>query len=1110
MERLRHVRRRQSGYRKVGANSDPSQSLELAVNTEDSSPQVMHIDEEDDEFEDETCSTASLKRRAGRQLPKKGVAVSYVQFAINEMRQNTCVYLLGFFSCFLVVFTVALLVSLLSHSPVVFMRLAELIRAETDLIVDAGDWTGHSFLNYTFITEVVDGVAEVNVSVDGALHARPSIAEEKYSYSTPRHWWSVKITGSGNCKRKDLDPYELGWKFLPTAEHHCHPERNPEDCFKSNCGSLRSANKLLVLDSEREERISLGREFPEQGKIPKGHCRISSDLSVYSGVHVGGILYVEIPISLLGDLWNSTIESYYGYVDEDLRHVNGTQSFPKPWLNTYIPFVVDTVFSSPEGKYPIGEERVVMIEYETLFEVMAENLHPDIEQPLRTTLGSMNPYHYASQVVFNLPPSRYDFYMSSNFDDTKFKVLEWTNGILYKLGFQSLNSHVPVLDSLSDFQWFTLFLGLILNIIIFILLFLSVLLIYSLMMVSVESKTFQLGILRMVGMKRREIVQLLLTQSFSYSVPSVILGLFFAFLGSIFVSVYFKSLTSMEIDVGLSATAVFAASFLGLLIPILGGILPIRNALAQSLRDCLDMDRNKTTAVEIVIDRSENDSLPAIPLLIGSSFVVFGFMIYYLLPLSLLSLNLTLLINMFVMLLILMLFGLVLLSINFQHIVEKLIVYGGLFWENAAVKDLVLKNLIAHRRRNRMTTIMYAISLAFIIFIVVTYDVQITSVVYENNKWHGTPLRVSSNGNWRNNEGGIMHALSNKKGYEDYLRNSSVVSDWAWISTSVTSMAAVVDITRITTIGHVFRHRNWMYGISPNVFSVCFPGFLYVNAYHDDIPMGIGQQLYSVDGSGGLIVGSLYVDNLGLSLDDEMLVEEWLLDKDTLATTKTGSRFFRHHVLAFLDSAAYFLFSKFPTQTRQDSLFAFPDLLELIDFGILSVDDIPLSVLHIEFVPDATKDQLDQVKRDLNKVGGEDPGASASVRDSRTNDEPIEKANIAMTFFFAFTIVLAMAISFFSLVASMFTNIHEQTKEIGILRSIGMPKFRLIRIYIYEAFTLVLSASTLGLVIGTLVGWTVSLQRVLFTQLPVPFRFPWLMFVMVFVTSTILAVFASW
>lgn len=48
----------------------------------------------------------------------------------------------------------------------------------------------------------------------------------------------------------------------------------------------------------------------------------------------------------------------------------------------------------------------------------------------------------------------------------------------------------------------------------------------------------------------------------------------------------------------------------------------------------------------------------------------------------------------------------------------------------------------------------------------------------------------------------------------------------------------------------------------------------------------------------------------------------------------------------------------------------------------------------------------------------------------------------------------------------------------------------LLRVYIYEAFVLVMSAATMGLGTGTLIGWTFTAQQGLFTQLPVPFQLP--------------------
>jgi len=91
----------------------------------------------------------------------------------------------------------------------------------------------------------------------------------------------------------------------------------------------------------------------------------------------------------------------------------------------------------------------------------------------------------------------------------------------------------------------------------------------------------------------------------------------------------------------------------------------------------------------------------------------------------------------------------------------------------------------------------------------------------------------------------------------------------------------------------------------------------------------------------------------------------------------------------------------------------------------------------------------------------------------------------------------------------MFTNIHEQTKEIGILRAIGISKAAMYRIYMYEAFVLVFASSLLGLLIGTVVGYTVLLQRILFTQLPIPFVFPTQLLIVVFTCSIFFAVLAA-
>lgn len=88
----------------------------------------------------------------------KGEAVSllrgwvWVQFLRQtwmNIKGSKVHYALGFFACFLVVVVVAVLMSLLTQTPVIFLRLAETSRSEVDLHIDAGTFTGFSRLNYT-------------------------------------------------------------------------------------------------------------------------------------------------------------------------------------------------------------------------------------------------------------------------------------------------------------------------------------------------------------------------------------------------------------------------------------------------------------------------------------------------------------------------------------------------------------------------------------------------------------------------------------------------------------------------------------------------------------------------------------------------------------------------------------------------------------------------------------------------------------------------------------------------------------------------------------------------------------------------------------------------
>jgi len=77
------------------------------------------------------------------------------------------------------------------------------------------------------------------------------------------------------------------------------------------------------------------------------------------------------------------------------------------------------------------------------------------------------------------------------------------------------------------------------------------------------------------------------------------------------------------------------------------------------------------------------------------------------------------------MILLGMLAGLTLFVTNLQGILEIIFVYVFFFWERESMRVLLKKNLASHKQRNYLTSIIYALTLGCIIFLLVTASLQI-------------------------------------------------------------------------------------------------------------------------------------------------------------------------------------------------------------------------------------------------------------------------------------------------------------------------------------------------------------------------------------------------
>ena len=134
-----------------------------------------------------------------------------------------------------------------------------------------------------------------------------------------------------------------------------------------------------------------------------------------------------------------------------------------------------------------------------------------------------------------------------------------------------------------------------------------------------------------------------------------------------------------------SSKATLRAFLIGFIIPIASCIIPIVSALNKELARSLDLSRSKVDGVIISI-KDTNKPQTLAYLTFGLLTVVYGVSIYVLLPLSLLTLKISLLLIVFLAILLGMLFGLVLIAFNFQRSIELAVTYLLFFWERKSMR----------------------------------------------------------------------------------------------------------------------------------------------------------------------------------------------------------------------------------------------------------------------------------------------------------------------------------------------------------------------------------------------------------------------------------------
>jgi hypothetical protein len=172
-----------------------------------------------------------------------------------------------------------------------------------------------------------------------------------------------------------------------------------------------------------------------------------------------------------------------------------------------------------------------------------------------------------------------------------------------------------------------------------------------------------------------------------------------------------------------------------------------------------------------------------------------------------------------------MLLGLSLLAFNVQRLLEIALTHTFLFcdcscfgrFQLKGVKKMVIMNLEAHRMRNKMTSIIYSMSLGFIIFLIVSYKLQISATELRKLQRKGAYLSLTT----------IDQTLITPDSLDAALRfNEDLIEAHGFITPAMSDLPqALIDSMYAGDYARLNVEEIEVFGIQPSVFNASLDDF---------------------------------------------------------------------------------------------------------------------------------------------------------------------------------------------------------------------------------------------------------------------------------------------
>ena len=458
--------------------------------------------------------------------------------------------------------------------------------------------------------------------------------------------------------------------------------------------------------------------------------------------------FVNTNISANGDVIDANLDNANDIIDQEVKDNVADISSKEININITVEDIINLVvenqeillvvrikfnviedYEYPQGKFTNLFGNVMVIDSKYVVETMSESLQKnvlDIENgylfgaAINELIGDtqnasdFDINEYAFEINGVLKDRQY--YYLGNPEENNDKLLEVQNNLNLQL---KVDATTPVALAIKSFYLIGLFLESIFATIVFFMVMLAVMLIHSLMICDVDEKTYEMGMLRALGLRKVSLMQLVVIQSSFYSLPGVTLGLVISALINVFSRHLTFTYTVSYTTYMIAPVAAILGVIIGLLMPLASNVWAIKRALGKKIRDSLDIFHTGISDVLVKIVKLENFGISTFEAILGLTLVWIGVMTYYLAPAAFIFNRLGIFFIILNIILLGMIVGLAFLCFLIFPTIQTLIVYAvcNIFRFDLKLKPLIMKNMNhSHKKRNAKTSMLFTISLAYLVF----------------------------------------------------------------------------------------------------------------------------------------------------------------------------------------------------------------------------------------------------------------------------------------------------------------------------------------------------------------------------------------------------------